>query len=83
MILILFDSYKDAKDGFDVFVSYLEECEPWSILLVEEFANLVKTDSDLTYIFIDRMYTPVYNYFKPDLIGDYEFFEGLEENYIF
>lgn len=83
MILILFDDYQDAKDGFDVFVNYLEEMEPWSILLVEEFANLVKTDSDLTYIFIDRVYAPIYNYFKPDLIEEYEFFEELEENYVY
>ena len=76
MIVILCDTFDDAIDSFDIFVSYLEEHDPWCIRKVYEPSYCVETNDDLRYIFVDfRMVK--YFHFTDDIYGVDEFFDRL------
>lgn len=82
MILILCNSFEDVQDGYDAFVQFLEDNEPWSIRKTYNSSYCVETDDDLRYIFIDyRMKNLFFNFDKPDVIELEEFFEGIEDYY--
>lgn len=83
MILVLCDSFGDAQDAYDMFVSFLENNEPWSIKNTWDAAYCVETDDDLRYIFV--YYRMEYLLWKkldrPDVIDVYSFFDNLNNIY--
>lgn len=82
MIVILCNSFDEAKDGFSRFMDFLETYEPFSISKVFEYSYCVETDDDLRYIFVDRRFKSLFHGFcKPDEVDMEEFFEGLDEYY--
>lgn len=81
MIVVLCDSFQDAQDAFDVFVQFLEEVEPFSILEVYENCLCVDTDDDLRYVFVDYHLANEFSKMTPDILDADEFFEGLVEYY--
>lgn len=81
MIVILCDSFKAAKDAFDIFISVLENNEPWNIKDVFTSCLCVELMDDLRYIFVDWRLSSVFHEMTPDILGDDEFFEDLEEHY--
>ena len=76
MIVILCDTFDDAIDSFDIFVSYLEEHDPWCIRKVYEPSYCVETDDDLRYIFVDFRMVKYFK-FTDDIYGVDEFFDRL------
>lgn len=83
MILILCNSFLDAKDAFDSFVDYMEHNEPWDLREVFPSGNLVITDDDLRYIFIHRGYLPEIDTRTADLIDVDEFFNDIIDRYYY
>lgn len=82
MILVLCNSFEEAQDGYDVFVQFLEENEPWSIRNAWNCSYCVETDDDLRYIFIDRrMKNIFYAFDRPDEIDLDVFLRDTEEFY--
>lgn len=82
MIVVLCDSFEQAQDAYDTFVSFLEYVDPWSIRKTYNCSYCVETDDDLRYIFIDyRMRKLFYKICNPDCVDVEEFFQGLEEYY--
>lgn len=79
MIIILCETFWDAKDAFDLFMEYLNYYAPLEIQRVFEDAFSVETDNDLRYIFIDKRYLKFYEHVKPDVLTVEEFFEYLED----
>ena len=76
MIVVLCDTFDDAIDAFDIFVSYLEEHDPWCIRKVYEPSSCVETDDDLRYIFVDFRMAKYFK-FTDDIYGVDEFFDRL------
>lgn len=54
MIVILCNSFDEAKDGFVRFMDFLEAYEPLNISKVFEYSYCVETDDNLRYIFVDQ-----------------------------
>lgn len=82
MIVVLCDSFKDAQDAYDIYVSVLEECEPYSIKQTYNAAYCVETDDDLRYIFIDRRLKMLFRKFdRPDEIDVTDFFDNVDRQY--
>lgn len=83
MIVILCNSFEEVQDGYDAFVSFLEEYEPFSIKETHNAAYCVDTDDDLRYVFIDYRFEKMfYRFNEPvDTIELEEFFEGIDEFY--
>lgn len=82
MIVILCNSFDEAKDGFARFMDFLEAYEPLSISKVFEYSYCVETDDNLRYIFVDYRFKPLFHRFcRSDEIDMEEFFEGLVEYY--
>lgn len=80
MIVVLCNSFEDAQDCYDMFVSFLENFEPFSIKKTYNSSYCIETDDDLRYIFVDYRFKPLfYNFDKPDIIEADEFFEGICE----
>lgn len=77
MIVILCDSYQDAKDGYDIFMDYLEHHEPWEIKEVYNSCQCVETWDDLRYIFVYYRCADAFLKMKPDIMSLEEFFESL------
>lgn len=77
MIVILCNSFEEAQDSYDQFVSFLDSFEPWSIKETYNAAYCVETDDDLRYIFIDRRLNTWFQLFDhPDEIDEYYFGVG-------
>lgn len=82
MIVILCNSFEEAQDGYDMFVSFLEENEPWYIRTTYDASYCVETDDDLRYIFVDYRFEALFKTFdNPDVIEMDEFFEGISDLY--
>ncbi len=81
MIVVLCESFQDAQDAFDIFVQFLEEVEPFSILEVYENCLCVDTDDDLRYVFVDYHLEHEFDKLTLDILDADEFFEGLEDYY--
>lgn len=82
IIVILCNSFEEAQDGYDIFVSFLEKYEPWSIRNTFNASYCVETDDDLRYIFVDhRLKSSFYTFDRPDEIWLEDFFEGIDEYY--
>lgn len=82
MVVVLCDSFDDAKDGFDSFMDFLENYEPFSILKVFEYSYCVETDDNLRYIFVDRRFKPLFHTFdRPDEVELDEFFDDISNYY--
>lgn len=82
MIVILCNSFDEAKAGFSRFMDFLETYEPLSISTVFEYSYCVETDDDLRYIFVDYRFKPLFHTFdRPDEVDLDEFFEGIDEYY--
>lgn len=79
MIVILCPSFWHAKDAFEIFVNFLSREEPGTIMSISESALYVNTDSDLTYVFVDRRYEEIFENFDPpvDFVDSFEFFYDL------
>ena len=85
MIIILCESFLDARDAFDIFVSFLERVAVFNIVEVDTYQLAIYTDDDLRYIFMDyRTYDIFESELKTDDVTTIEhFFEGLCEYYGF
>lgn len=82
MIVILCNSFEDAKDAYDCFVTFLENYEPFSIKRTFNASYCVETDDDLRYIFVDYRFEKLFQQFDtPDYVDMEEFFEGIDEYY--
>lgn len=79
MIVILCPSFYDAMDAYDIFVSFLEHAEPFSIRRTYDSCYCVETDDDLRYIFTDYRLRNVFR--TPDTIDVDEFFEHINDFY--
>lgn len=78
MIVILCNSFDDVKDGYNIFLDYLENIDPWSIKRELKASYCVETDDDLRYVFIDYRFKNLFKTFgTPDFIDLDEFLEGL------
>lgn len=78
MIIILCDSYQDAKDAYDIFMDYLEHYEPWEIRVIYKNCLCVETWDDLRYLFIYyRCLELLSPEDKDDVLYVDHFFEGL------
>lgn len=77
MIVILCNSFQDAKDAFDIFMQFLEDYEPFSIQKELKSSYAVETDEDLRYIFVDYRMEHLFDKMTPDILWVDEFFEGL------
>ena len=82
MIVILCKTYKDAHDAFDIFMSFLEDTNPWSIETVWEPCLCVETEDNLRYLFTDYRMKKEFENLKPDILDVDEFFEGVNRVYI-
>lgn len=82
MIVILCDSFEDAKEGFDLFMDFLISYEPLSIKQVFHSSYCVETDDDLRYIFVDYRFKNLFsNICRPDFISMDEFFLSIDCTY--
>lgn len=82
MIVVLCNSFDEAKEGFFRFMDFLETYEPLSISNVFEYSYCVETDDDLRYIFVDYRFRNLFHSFdSPDIVEMDEFFEGINEFY--
>lgn len=79
MIVILCNSFDDAKDAYDELVEFLNTYEPWHIKETYNASYCVETDDDLRYIFIDFRLKGLFP--KDDQIDVSKFFEGLDDFY--
>lgn len=77
MIVILCNSFEEAMDAYDMFLSFLEEFEPFSIRKTYRVCYCVETDDDLRYIFTDYRMEKIFD--SPDKIDVDRFFEGISE----
>lgn len=77
MIVILCDSFQDAKAAFDLFLSFLQSSDPWTIRTIYASSYCVETDEDLRYIFIDRRMKPLFEGMRPDVLEEQEFFDEV------
>lgn len=80
-IVILCDTYRDAIDGYEYFLRYLEMTEPESIVRNIPQAQSIWTDSDLRYNFIVYYMQKFYINMKCDFVDEYEFFDDVNEWY--
>ena len=83
MILILCNSYEDAEDAFNIFMDFLEDTNPWSILKVWEPCLCVETEDNLRYFFTDYRMKNELLPLNPDIQNVEEFFEGVNRVYAF
>lgn len=81
MIVILCDSFEDARNCFAAFMDFLETFEALSISKVFEYSYCVETDDDLRYIFVDYRFKPLFREISLDYIDSDEFFEGIDIYY--
>ena len=81
MIVILCSSWKKACTAFQRFLKFLQESEPWTIVMVNNPLKCIKTDDDLYYIFVDYRMDFVFQKISPDIVDVEEFFEGINEYY--
>lgn len=80
MFVILCNSFEEARSNFEDFISYLEECEPDSIVHIYKHSFGVDTDCDIRYVFIDyRMRGLFRNLGSCFEMGVDEFMDGLYE----
>ena len=80
MIVILCDSFDDAKEAFEIFLEYLN----WECYVIKqnfEACYCVETDDDLRYIFIDYRMRNIFKDMTPDFLDVEEFFENLPNYY--
>lgn len=77
MIVILCPSFEDAIHAYDIFVSFLEDINPWAIKKTYNASYCVETDDDLRYIFTDYRLRNVFH--TPDKIDMEQFFEDISE----
>ena len=80
MIVILCDSFDDAKEVFEIFLEYLNR-ECYVIKQNFKACYCVETDDDLRYIFIDYRMRNIFKDMTPDFLDVEEFFEGLPNYY--
>lgn len=81
MIVILCNSFSDAQEAYDIFITYLEEICLFSIKNTYDFCNCVETDDDLRYIFVDYRMEKLFCTITPDILTIDEFFEGIPNFY--
>ena len=82
MIVVLCNSFDEAKEGFSRFMDFLEIYEPLSIFMVFEHSYCVETDDSLRYIFVDYRFRNLFHSFDwNDFVEMDEFFEGIDEFY--
>lgn len=79
MIVILCNSFEDAKNGFDMFIDFLETYEPLHISRIFESSYCVETDDDLKYVFVDHRLKSLF--LDCDCVELGEFFEGIDDYY--
>lgn len=84
MIVILCNSFQQAKEAFDLWVEYLEEISNYNQCEIKEIIKSclrITMDDDLTYIFIDYRVKEWYQKMKPDFVEVAEFMEGIDYGY--
>lgn len=78
MIVILCQSFEDAKEAFGLFMQYLLEYEPWSILNFWNACYCVETDENLRYIFVDYRMEHAFDNCRPDIVWEGDFFAEFD-----
>lgn len=82
MMVVLCDSFDDARYAFSEFMDFLETFDPFLIEKVYEFSYCVETVEGIRYIFVDYRFEPMFNKMgNADCIGADEFFEDFGEPY--
>ena len=81
MIVILCESDDAAYENYELFLMFLEEEDPWSIIYQNPYGRIVKTDIDLDYIFIYHRFEYLFSKEECDFVWDEEFFCILETIY--
>lgn len=85
MVIVLCDSFQDAEDGYDCYVSFLENYDPWMIAETYDACNCVLTTEDIYYIFVDARVQSIskwsFDLTKHDLVDEGTFFNNLLEQY--
>ena len=76
MIVILCDSYNDARMAFLTFLDFIQEN---GIIINEVYRHClcVETDDDLRYIFVDYRMEDQFKKMNPDIIWIGTFFEEI------
>ena len=81
MIVILCESFKDAKEAFDIWLRILSWENPRSIRTIYKNSCCVETDDDLRYIFVDQRMRSVFDKMRPDILTAEKFFDGVMDIY--
>lgn len=82
MMVILCNSFQDAQDAYDCFVSYLENNELNSIRQTYNSSYCVEIEDNMRYIFTDyRLERLFLKMDDIDIIMLDEFFDGLYDYY--
>lgn len=76
MIVVLCETFEDAKEAFGIFLNYLNwECYP--IKQNFEACYCVETDEDLRYIFIDYRMKNIFKDITTDFLDVEEFLDDF------
>lgn len=84
MMVILCNSFDDAKDKFAIFMDYLETFESEIISNVFEYSYCVEIDDRMRYIFVDYRFENLFVNMENeniDILSSDEFFDSLYEYY--
>lgn len=81
MIVVLCESFQEAKESFQYFLEYLNGYDSFLIKSVNRYANWIETIEDLKYVFIDYRFAKCYRDVGVDFIGHDCFFEDADFYY--
>lgn len=79
MIVIICDSYAEARDSYLYFITLIEFYEPGTLVSSNEASLSVTMDDDLVYIFCDYHLSKYFARLTPDIMDESEFFGDLWE----
>lgn len=81
MVVVLCDSFQDAEDAYDCYVSFLENYNPWMIAETRDACNCIMTTENIYYIFVDYRAQSYFDPYKNDIVDEGTFFDNLHEQY--
>lgn len=81
IIVVLCDSFQDAKDGYDICVSWFEENEPFALKATYDSCWCFETDDDYRFIFVYYKMKSIFDTFKcVDFISLEELLKVMNDN---
>lgn len=88
MVVILCDTWEEAQDAFDVFWTYVNDKEPWTIWRVYAPCLCLELDCNIRYLFTITKMVTFFEKFTLDIVDESSFFEALyaeddDDNYIY